>query len=93
MKEELTKDQRKQLDKIALNLAFKSIFAGIETACLCMLMNIILVMGVAVFLEGDKTVATIGSVFIGIFVFRRMSLAIMYNIKQANEAADKVVKK
>lgn len=91
--EQLTPEQRKAINKIGVKFSLKSAFIGMECAALAMLANLVLVMGVQIWLDGDKDVATVGSIIIGVLIFRRMFLAVNANFKTMHEEVRKIVKK
>lgn len=93
MKQEITPEKQRELDKLARGFIAKSLWNGMHHGLMAVVMNIVLVMGVAILFDRDTTVATIGSVVIGIFVFRRMLQIHAQDFKQLHADAEKIIKK
>jgi uncharacterized membrane protein len=92
MEHEITPEKKRQLDKLGMAFMIKSMWSGVTHAIMAILMNVILVMGVEVFFDGNKTIGVIGSIAIGIFVFRRMLSVFASDFKKLSEAAKKIIK-
>ncbi len=92
MKYEITPEKQRKLDKLAARFFAKSLWTGMHHGLMAVVMNIILVMGVATFFERNEAAVMVGSVLIGIFVFRRMFFVVKQNLESLNQEATKIIK-
>ncbi len=90
--EQITPEQQKQLDKLGAKFLAKSFWNGIHHGLMAVVMNILLFMGLSISGGLDGPFLMIGSVVIGIFVFRRMFSIIRQDNLALHEAAKKIIK-
>lgn len=90
--DQITPEQKKQLDKLGAKFLAKQFWNGIHYGLLAAAMNIVMFMGVNLLLEGDGTALMVGSVAIGIFTFTQMLSVTREDAAKLHEDAKKIIK-
>jgi hypothetical protein len=92
MMDQITPEQKKQLDKLGQKFLAKSFWNGIHYGFMAAVMNILLYMGAAIFFDGDSTLLMVGSLVIGIFVTRSLMSVFREDALKLQEDAKKIIK-
>jgi hypothetical protein len=89
---EITPEQKKKLDKIALNFLFKGVWNGVHHALMAAVMTFLLFLLVSIYFNESGTVMMIGSFSIGFFIIRRMLRVQQDHFIRLKEDAEKIIK-
>jgi len=91
--EQVTPEQQKQLNKLALFFILKSLWNGASGAVLIILMNFVMFFGISVMLDGNQAIMMVLSIAIAFFGFRRITKACDRDLLDLMEKAEKILKK
>jgi hypothetical protein len=89
--DQITPEQKKQLDRLGAKFLAMSLWNGIHYGLLAATLNIVLFMGVSIFLDGDSGALMVGSLVIGICIFNRMLTVTKQNAIKLREDAKKII--